>query len=414
MLADAVNSKSGSSGSGKSKDPSILVQEVARLIEDTAFRLFFNFDGLVLVVQVGVNRDLYTFLIQVLEHDNFFAYKSSGIKSELKLHCAVWLIRREFHRGSDLLVIYHERLSCFLVHQDTLHLIFLSRNEVGVLYSIYDHSILTWLQGTITVCIGNYGYYNEGELRDRWITLPKTDAEIQQFLTDNGLQDAQHEEIYISDYDGIPFGFNYGTIFSEYTDLDDLNLLAKQMELRPDAVERVQEVLDTGCDAPENIIELMNLVEQADEIPFYSYEYSYMFNKDSWGQTCLERMSNEENYGYTLLEGTPLMELLEQNSEAMSAFDVGEYGRQCAENSYVSLSDHGYLDNSQDMPDLDYYCREELVEMIAGEWDKEHESDVSQEQGYSLSSEQRDMSKAKDALANEGRDMEQMRATDAR
>ena len=91
-------------------------------------------------------------------------------------------------------------------------------------------------EGTITVCIGNYGYYNESELRDRWITLPKTDAEIQQFLTDNGLQDAQHEEIYISDYDGIPFGFNYGTIFSEYTHLDDLNLLAKQMELRPDAV----------------------------------------------------------------------------------------------------------------------------------------------------------------------------------
>lgn len=36
-------------------------------------------------------------------------------------------------------------------------------------------------EGTITVCIGNYGYYNESELRDRWITLPKTDAEIQQF-----------------------------------------------------------------------------------------------------------------------------------------------------------------------------------------------------------------------------------------
>ena len=41
-------------------------------------------------------------------------------------------------------------------------------------------------EGTITVCIGNYGYYNEGELRDKWITLPKTDVEIQQFLTDNG------------------------------------------------------------------------------------------------------------------------------------------------------------------------------------------------------------------------------------
>lgn len=269
-------------------------------------------------------------------------------------------------------------------------------------------------EGTITVCIGNYGYYNEGELRDRWITLPKTDAEIQQFLTDNSLQDAQHEEIYISDYDGIPFGFDYGTIFSECTHLDDLNLLAKQMELRPDAVERVQEVLDTGCDAPGNIIELMNLVEQADEIPFYSYEYSDMYNKDSWGQTCLDRLSNEENYGYTLLEGTPLMELLEQNSAAMSAFDVGEYGRQCAESDYVTLSDEGYLDNTQDMPDLDYYSREELLEMITEEWDKEHESDAPQEQEYSLSSEQRDMSKAKDALVSERRNMEQMRAAAAR
>ena len=52
--------------------------------------------------------------------------------------------------------------------------------------------------------------------------------------------------------------------------------------------------------------------------------------------------------------------------------------------------------------------------MIAGEWDKEHESGVSQEQEYSLSSEQRDMNNAKDALANDGRDMEQMRAVDAR
>lgn len=24
----------------------------------------------------------------------------------------------------------------------------------------------------LSVCIGNYGYYNEGELHDTWITLP--------------------------------------------------------------------------------------------------------------------------------------------------------------------------------------------------------------------------------------------------
>ena len=26
----------------------------------------------------------------------------------------------------------------------------------------------------LNVCIGNYGYYNEGSLHDAWITLPKT------------------------------------------------------------------------------------------------------------------------------------------------------------------------------------------------------------------------------------------------
>ena len=34
------------------------------------------------------------------------------------------------------------------------------------------------MSGTISVCIGNYGYYNEGELHDAWIELPKEPAEI--------------------------------------------------------------------------------------------------------------------------------------------------------------------------------------------------------------------------------------------
>lgn len=50
----------------------------------------------------------------------------------------------------------------------------------------------------LNVCIGNYGYYNEGSLHDAWITLPKTEAEIRDFLHLNHLQDPQHEEIYIS------------------------------------------------------------------------------------------------------------------------------------------------------------------------------------------------------------------------
>ena len=66
----------------------------------------------------------------------------------------------------------------------------------------------------LNVCIGNYGYYNEGSLHDAWITLPKTEAEIRDFLHLNRLQDPLHEEIYISDYDGIPFGTRL--LFNEF------------------------------------------------------------------------------------------------------------------------------------------------------------------------------------------------------
>lgn len=72
----------------------------------------------------------------------------------------------------------------------------------------------------LNVCIGNYGYYNEGSLHDAWITLPKTEAEIRDFLHLNQLQDSQHEEIYISDYDGIPFGTRL--LFNEFCHLHDV------------------------------------------------------------------------------------------------------------------------------------------------------------------------------------------------
>ena len=62
------------------------------------------------------------------------------------------------------------------------------------------------MQDGIKVCVGNYGYSAEGDLRDDWITLPKSDEQIKEFLQSRGLQDVMHEEIYISDYDEVPFG----------------------------------------------------------------------------------------------------------------------------------------------------------------------------------------------------------------
>ena len=50
----------------------------------------------------------------------------------------------------------------------------------------------------IDVCVGNWGYYSEGELRDTWMHLPMNPDEIEPWLRGHGLVDEEHEETYIS------------------------------------------------------------------------------------------------------------------------------------------------------------------------------------------------------------------------
>lgn len=152
----------------------------------------------------------------------------------------------------------------------------------------------------LNVCIGNYGYYNEGSLHDAWITLPKTEAEIRDFLHLNHLQDPQHEEIYISDYDGIPFGTRL--LFNEFCHLEDLNLLAKQLvTANPADLEKVGAWIQAN-DTPESLVGLMNLIEQADDIPFYSWGYDGAYDKDEFGSMIYTTMSPEKNYGHEMVE----------------------------------------------------------------------------------------------------------------
>lgn len=221
---------------------------------------------------------------------------------------------------------------------------------------------------SIDVCIGNYGYYNEGELRDAWIRLPKTTDEIRDFLTYHGLYDPEHEEIYISDYDVVPFGLT--RLFDEYTRLDDLNILARQMEAFPDAVETVKGALGCGIDEPGSVIGLMNWIEQADKIPYHAYDYPGAGAKDEWGQTKVEISSAEENYARTFIfqdedKVRALMALDEVGIDPDLYLNFEKLGRSRDWSGWVSLGDRGYYDNEtvDGMPDEDFYTREELAEM---------------------------------------------------
>lgn len=152
-------------------------------------------------------------------------------------------------------------------------------------------------QNGITVCVGNWGYHSEGYLHDARITLPKTEQEIKDFLEVNRLSDAQHEEIYISDYDEVPFGLD--SLFTEYTHLDDLNLLAKQVSMAyPSDLEKVEAYVQAE-DAPSSVLELMNLIEQVDGIAMFDYCYDGMDAVDQWGDSYIHRASNSKNFGDT-------------------------------------------------------------------------------------------------------------------
>lgn len=77
----------------------------------------------------------------------------------------------------------------------------------------------------IKLYIANLGKYNEGELIGDWIELPKTEAEIKQFLAEKVGLNEHCEECAIHDYET-----DLGLQIGEYDSIYKLNELAEQTE----------------------------------------------------------------------------------------------------------------------------------------------------------------------------------------
>ena len=134
----------------------------------------------------------------------------------------------------------------------------------------------------LNIWVGNLGKYNEGKLKGGWLELPKEKEEIDEFLKEVVGLNEEYEEYMINDYEtDLPYKIN------EYESIKMLNLLAKVAENIYN-----MEVIE-GYANSEGILsieELMNIIIQEDEIPYYSYQI------DSW------TMSAEEKYGYKFAE----------------------------------------------------------------------------------------------------------------
>ena len=129
----------------------------------------------------------------------------------------------------------------------------------------------------LNIWVGNLGKYNEGELKGGWLELPKEKEEIDEFLKEVvGLND-EYEEYMINDYEtDLPIKV------SEYSNLNMLNLLAMASE-KVNNMEAVEAYIE--YQGTDDIEEIINVMLQEDNIPFYPYEENS------------ENLSNEEKYG---------------------------------------------------------------------------------------------------------------------
>lgn len=227
---------------------------------------------------------------------------------------------------------------------------------------------------TARVYVANLGKYNEGELVGGWIDLPVPEAKLDRFLEEVvGLEldpgrafergmagERVYEEYAVHDYDysGILFELDYRP--GEHEDLRALNdmaaLAAEAGERDLQAVSLVMENGEPGY-APD---EVSNLLIQADKIPYYPYDYELAHARDSWGETCLERMSPEENLAYTLLDGSSEMKALD-DAGLLAYFDFKAYGESAAHEFH--LAEEGYMPVDADWPDTDLYDRDEIAEL---------------------------------------------------
>lgn len=204
---------------------------------------------------------------------------------------------------------------------------------------------------TISVCVGSYGWYNEGELHDTWLDLPVEPSEIKPWLIAHRLYDRSHEETYISDFDGIPLSCSYGSTFSEYTQLEHLNVLAQLIEDHPSEAETVARFIRISGDEPDSLLGLCNYLLQADDLPVYSYDIPEWCQNDN----------PEAKFGYSLAQYTEWWDALGA-ANTQDYFDLEAYGRAQAMN--CALGDDGYVDQACDYPREDFYSWAEIEAMM--------------------------------------------------
>lgn len=223
-------------------------------------------------------------------------------------------------------------------------------------------------EGVFKAHVTNINKYNEGDLVGEWLTFPTTTENVNRLFEYIGLT-GENKGYFVSDYNVS--NQNYlDEILGEYVDINDLNMIAtliNKNEVNQEAVEAyVNETPDI------DIVELGNVLLQANEIPFIEYSLS---------KEQSENLSKEQKYGYTWLEGTGETSYLERTG-LLEYIDVEKIGRESELSGKITLYNSGYFDRTVEM-DLTKYDRFKLREMAGIEQDVVKSNNLSEEKEIS-------------------------------
>lgn len=228
-------------------------------------------------------------------------------------------------------------------------------------------------EDAFAIWVGNLRKYTEGDLEGDWIRLPQKDAELDRMLNDisNGV-----DELMIMDID---IGKNCSwmrDIIGEYSDIHDLNVLAKLIGASEHPA--VETYLTSGGDLSKS--ELANLLFQEEKLPFFSYEF-----EGSENPVVLNSLSEEEKLGYTMIEQDPNLKSFlgtyEIGTSTIGSYvDVGAIGRDFSLNGYVDLHEKGYLDTRMGMPDLNAYSMDEIKQELQQQEDMKMQMEIRQKE----------------------------------
>ena len=172
--------------------------------------------------------------------------------------------------------------------------------------------------------LSNLRKYTEGRPAGEWVTFPTTAGHLKEVFDRIGIDFKENGEWHFTEYQSAIPGL--AARLGENEHPDELNYLAKLLEMQRDGDKELFTAAVTLGDHASSVQELINLAQNLDCYWLYP------------------SVKNEEDYGHYLVDELEEPEIPE---EARKYFMYEEYGRDAAINDGGLFTEQGYIYNNQ-------------------------------------------------------------------